>query len=95
MSWSLVIIFIIGPAVALLLGLISLIYWLFWNGYLLAIIPSSFIAALGVYLFSIGIISVNNLILLFIGLIVGTAASIFRSKKLLIQKNKTSQDSKE
>jgi hypothetical protein len=60
-----------------------------------ATIPSLFIGVLGVYAFSVGIISLNNLVLLFVGLTVGTAASIFRSKKTLAEKNKTSQDSKE
>jgi preprotein translocase subunit SecF len=60
-----------------------------------ASLPSIFIAFLGFYAFSVGNISLNNLILLFIGLTVGTAASIFRSKKILIEKSKKSQDSKE
>jgi preprotein translocase subunit SecF len=60
-----------------------------------ASLPSIFIAFLGVYAFSVGTISFNNLILLFIGLTIGTAASIFRSKKTLIENNKKSQNSKE
>ena len=60
-----------------------------------ATIPALFIGVLGIYVFSVGTISLNNLVLLFIGLTVGTVASIFRSKKLSIEKNKVSQDSKE
>jgi preprotein translocase subunit SecF len=58
-----------------------------------AIIPSLFIGVLVLYAFSVGTISLNNLVLLYIGLIAGTVASIFRSKKLSIEKDKISQDS--
>jgi preprotein translocase subunit SecF len=58
------------------------------------IIPSLLIAVVAIYAFSAGIISLNNLVLLFIGLIVGTAASIFRSKKLSIEKKNVSQEAK-
>jgi preprotein translocase subunit SecF len=58
-----------------------------------AIIPSLFIGVLVLYAFSVGTISLNNLTLLFIGVTIGTAASIFKSKKGLIEKSKKSQDS--
>jgi uncharacterized membrane protein len=60
-----------------------------------ASLPSIFIALLGVYAFSIGTISLNNLILLLIGITVGTTAAIFRTTKISIENNKKAQDSKE
>jgi membrane protease YdiL (CAAX protease family) len=96
---TLFILFFVGPAIIALLGLVYFLFWLERNDYLQLIFPASlpsiFIALLGVYAYSVGNISFNNLTLLFIGVTVGTAASIFRSKKILIENHKKSQDSKE
>jgi hypothetical protein len=79
--------------------LMLLIVWLQRNDYLQIIfrssIPSIFIGLVVTYAFSNRIISLNNFILLFVGVTIGTVAAIFRSKKTLFEKNKISQDSKE